>query len=96
MTTQPYPGQIDCVWIASDRDGHVGAFVTAGVGPIPELALNSAEPLLVEDIEEAILKLPKVSDCRLLVSIPRPDSFIDMAERGLFVYDWSDVHRTTR
>lgn len=48
----------------------------------------------MKDIEEAILRLPKVSACRLIASVPRPDSFIAMAERGLFVYDWSDVHRT--
>jgi hypothetical protein len=47
---------------------------------------------LVEGIEDALLTLPKVSGCHLLVSIPRPDSFVDLAERGLFVYDWSDVH----
>jgi len=96
MTSQRYPVQLDCVWIASDRDEHVAAFVTAGVGPIPALVLNyTAEPLLIENIEKAVLSLPKVSACRLLVPVPRPDSFIAMAERGLFVYDWSDVHRTT-
>src|SRR5215472_14947016 len=96
MATQPYPINLDCVWIASDRDEHCAAFVTAGVGPIPALVLNNtAKSVLIESIWEAILRLPKVSTCRLLVSVPRPDSFIAMAERGLFVYDWSDVHRTT-
>lgn len=96
MTHQHYPVQLDCVWIASDRDEHVAAFVTAGIGPIPSLVLdNAVESLLIENIENAILRLPKVSARRLLVSVPRPDSFIAMAERGLFVYDWSDVHRTT-
>ena len=94
MTRQEYPEQLDCAWVASDRDGHVAAFVTAGIGPIPVLALNNTGPLLVEDIEEAIFRLPKVSACCLLVSVPRPDSFIAMAERGFFVYDWSCLHRT--
>lgn len=29
----PYPFGIDCVWLASDRNGHVGAFVTADGAP---------------------------------------------------------------
>src|SRR5579862_3582822 len=94
MASQPYPLQIDCVWIASDRVGHVGAFVTAGVGPIPVTTLKPNADLSVGDVEEAILKLPKVSGYRLLVNIPKLDSFIEMVERGIFVYDWSDVHRT--
>jgi hypothetical protein len=94
MTQQEYPVQVDCVWVASDRDGHIAAFVTAGIGPIPVMVLNNTESLPVQEIEEAILRLPKVSACRLIASVPRPDSFIAMAERGFFVYDWSDVHRT--
>jgi hypothetical protein len=48
----------------------------------------------IEETEERIAELPRVSKARLLVLMPRPDSFFGMAERGLFVYDWSDVHRT--
>jgi hypothetical protein len=92
---RPYPEGIDCVWLASDRDGHIGAFITAGAGPIPVDALNS-ERLDVEDIEERVCSLPRISTARLLVRVKRPESFIAMAERGLFVYDWSDVHRTAR
>jgi hypothetical protein len=94
MTHQEYPVQIDCVWVASDGDGHVGAFVTAGIGPIPVLVLSNTEPPLVKDVEKAILELPRASACRLVASVPRPDSFVAIAERGFFVYDWSDVHRT--
>jgi hypothetical protein len=32
----------------------------------------------------------------LLVALKRPDDFVDFAERGLFAYDWSDVHRARR
>ena len=52
MSTQPYPEGIDCVWLASDREGRVGAFITAGVGPIPAEALSSVY-MPVEDIEAA-------------------------------------------
>lgn len=58
MTTK-YPDGIDCVWIATDRAGHLAAFATGGAGPIPQAVL-------------------------------------EIAERGIFAYDWSDVHRTRR
>lgn len=73
MTRQHYPLQVDCISVASDRDGHVAAFVTAGIGPIPAVVLNNTESLLVNDSEEAILRLPKVSACRLIASVPRQD-----------------------
>lgn len=93
MAVQKYPFEIDCVWIASDRDGHVGAFVTGGVGPIPAKALNDDE-LSIEELEEEICRLPKVSRSHLIFSVKRPDDFIAIAERGIFVYDWRDIHRT--
>lgn len=90
-----YPEGVDCVWIATDHEGYVGAFVTAGVGPIPQLVLGS-KGVAIEDIEERICELPPVSKVQVLTSVPRPDDFVAMAERGVFVYDWSDVHRTSR
>lgn len=95
MSTQPYPEGIDCVWLASDREGHVGAFITAGVGPIPAEALSSVV-MPVEDIEGRLCQLPPVSQVQLLVSVKRPDDFIDLAERGVFVFDWADINRTAR
>ena len=94
MIAREYPNGVDCVWVASDCNGNVGAFVTGGLGPIPLMALN-CEFVPVVDIEEIVCKLPKISDSHLLVSIKRPDDFIAMAERGFFVYDWRDIHRTT-
>lgn len=93
MTGYVYPYGIDCVWIASDRNGHLGAFVTAGVGPIPVQALKS-DLFDIRDVEEAVCHLPQVSKASLLISIKRPDDFIAMAERGFFVYDWRDAHRS--
>jgi hypothetical protein len=81
------------VWLASDFNDHLGAFITAGVGPIPTAALDPAH-ILVEDIESRLCQLPLVSQTRLLVSVKRPDDFIDLAERGIFVYDWTDINRT--
>jgi hypothetical protein len=95
MTNCEYPLGIDCVWIASDYNGNIGAFVTGGEGPIPCSALRD-KYFLIDDVEEALCDLPLVSGVRLLVSMPRPDDFIEMAKRGFFVYDWRDVHRTSR
>lgn len=95
MSARPYPEGIDCVWLASDREGHVGAFITAGAGPIPTEALSSVS-MPVEEIEGRLCRLPSVSPVRLFVSVKCPDGFTDLAKRGVFVYDWTDVGRTAR
>ena len=92
---QPYPQGIDYVWLASDREGHVGAFITAGVGSIPVEVLSSVY-IPIEDIEGRLYQLLPVSQVRLLVSVKRPNDFIELAERGIFVYDWTDIHRIAR
>ena len=95
MNERPYPSGIDCVWLASDGEGRLAAFITAGEGPIPAEALK-VDRLPVEDIEGSIGGMLRVSEACLLVEIKRPDDFIAFADRGLFVYDWTDVHRTSR
>ena|ERR1043166_7291195 len=95
MTACVYPNGLDCVWLASDRTGHVEAFVTAGAGPIPVAALSGAS-LPIGDVEQAVCELPRISNVRLLVQMRRPDDFIEMAQRGAFTYDWHDIHRTVR
>lgn len=95
MNNIKYPKGIDCVWLASDRDSHVAAFITAGQGPIPVPVLNQTG-IRIEDIEQAVLMLPRTSGYEILVQVKRPDDFVALAERGLFVYDWQDLHRTTR
>lgn len=91
--TAPYPLSFDVVWLASDRHGCLGAFVTGGVGPVPVVALTPA-PGDPEDIELRLLELPVMAEAKLSASTPLPESFAALVERGLFVYDWTDVHRT--
>ena len=74
---------VDAAWIAVDAYGHVAVFITAGEGPVPESARPSTE-----DAETEALALPEISDCELLVDVPRPDVFVAIAKRGLFAYDW--------
>ena len=90
MTT--YPNGIDCIWLALDRDGHVAAFATGGAGPIPSSVLDDGQ--IPEDLELRIRALPRTSAARTLVSYKSLDDFVAIAERGIFAYDWSDVHRT--
>jgi hypothetical protein len=92
MDERPYPDGLDCCWLASDRIGQLGVFVTGGSGPIPAQALLLPYPL--DDLEKTLLELPIASDIDLRVRVPRPGRFVALAERGFFVYDWSDVHRT--
>jgi hypothetical protein len=44
---------------------------------------------------ELIEELPERGGCQMLIALPRPDDFVAFARRGLFAYDWRDVHRTT-
>jgi hypothetical protein len=89
---QAYPHQFDCAWLAMDSVGKLGVFITAGSGPIPEMVLKNDVPVL--EIETALLKLPCVCSAVLTTTVPRPDSYIELAERGLFVFDWRNAHRT--
>lgn len=82
------PQGIDASWLASDASGQVAIFTTGGKGPIPVSAIPS-----VESGEASALALPETSGVDLLSRVPRPDDFIAFAKRGLFAYDWSDVHR---
>lgn len=90
-----YPEGIDCVWLAADRQGQVAAFVTAGCAPIPAPAL-CYDALLIEDVENEVSKLPVCSEVRLLVEMKRPDDFLAIAARGIYAYDWRDLHRGSR
>lgn len=92
MSDKLYPEGIDCVWIAADGHEHVGAFITAGVGPVPSRFLGR-DFVPMEELERLLYGLPKTSGFQLLVTVPRPDSFVELAERGLFVYDWTDIHK---
>lgn len=84
-----YPQGFDCVWIASDQNGKVGAFITAGEGPIPSSAFHFEE-FREFLLEEMIDEMRRLSKANVVVDVPRPDSFICLAERGFFVYDWGE------
>lgn len=89
-----FPQSYDWAWLACDRDDHVAAFITAGAGPIPIVVLESDLP--VEESEGLIRSLPATTTARALISDCDVTSFMTLAQRGVFVYDWQDVHRRAR
>ncbi|WP_267549797.1 hypothetical protein [Rhizobium rhizogenes] len=95
MSDKTYPADIDCMWLATDQNGQLAAFLTAGFGPIPMDALTQVHSGSGR-VERLIQDMVPTSEAPLLVTVPRPDDFIDLARRGFFVFDWTDIHRTTR
>ncbi|WP_157476567.1 hypothetical protein [Lysobacter sp. Root690] len=91
MSQQEYPHALDCAWIASDRQGHVAVFITAGEGPIPAQALRG-DFFPVKEVEPRVLCLGIRPDQAVtnLSDAPNPSSYIALAQRGVFVYDWTD------
>lgn len=92
MTSTEYPDGFDVLWLASDRDRRIGAFFSAGFGPIPVKALAFVHS--PQDAEDQLYKLPASTAATLFVTVPKPEAYLDLAVRGLFMYDWNDVHRT--
>ncbi len=87
-----YPRQIDLAWLAVDENGRLAVMITGGEGPIPAQVLARDDDD-VFGVEEALLGLPSVGAASVQVQVPNPASFKALSERGLFVYDWTDVHR---
>lgn len=90
MSMSTYPSGIDIAWIAVDEDNEVAVFITAGSGPIPKVLISQND---LDEMEDRILMLPPCSPVDLLVSVPRPQGFADLAARGLYIYDWQEPAR---
>lgn len=83
-----YPSGVDLLWVCTDRVSNVAALITSGDGPIPTYLIESCPDLLY--LEESVLRLPLMTRAELLVDVPRPDSFLAIAERGIYVFDWGE------
>ena len=88
MDRMNYP-HCDYVWIAADTGGNVAALVTAGQAPIPTAIIGMKENAIAF-MEQWALELPVLGEAEMLVSCPKPDSFLELGKRGFFVYDWTD------
>jgi hypothetical protein len=86
-----FPHGLDYSWVALDGAGHVAIFTNAGSGPIPATVI--ADRPAADDAEGLVLDLTERGGGLQLVDTPVRDAFRVFANRGLFAYDWSDVHR---
>jgi hypothetical protein len=80
-------------WFASDRNGNLGIFSAIMNAPIPESIKVSYENYI--KVEEIISSLPK-STSHILTTNENGNfsDWISYAEKGLFAFDFQDVHRT--
>lgn len=60
MSSIKYPEGIDAVWLGRDKVGHVAAFITAGLGPVPRWIEFDDDSLT--KVELQISNLPSISD----------------------------------
>ena len=77
----------DVEWLASDADGHVGLFITAGGGYTPKAAWQNFD--LHQAAVDAILGLPATTTARFAPEVPAglQNMWREAAERGLFAFD---------
>lgn len=86
----PYPSDLDCVWFGKDLDGYLGAFITAGSGPIPTSLLAELGEEIWK-IEAFVKDIPVSSSVDLHIDVPHPGGFTEIASRGFFVFDWRNM-----
>jgi len=84
---------IDYPWIAKDVADQLAIFFNASIGPLPRIGVEYQEKY-TDDIQYLVEDLPAVSEYILLSDVPRPDDFIEIARRGFYCFDWSDIHET--
>jgi hypothetical protein len=79
-------------WFALDRNGNLGIFSAIMNAPIPESIKASYENYI--KVEEIISSLPK-STSHILTTNQKGNftDWIAYAEKGLFAFDFQDVHR---
>ena len=94
MTSMIDAADFDLAWLVSDSADCLAAVVTAGAGPLPESVFRGPVDLL--DLESRLLQLPVVGAANTLVENGDMTSFLALAMRGLFVFDWTDVHSSGR
>ena len=86
LTTHRYLGT-EFDWVASDSNGRLGYFSTAGFGGIP------ASVAAIDDemygICDAVAVLPERGAMKLLSHLTNVDDWIRVAMRGFFAYDWN-------
>ena len=86
-----YPEGTDAEWFGIDALGYVGRFTTGGVGPVPKKVIDAKLPWFYETNNLGVS-----SRVKMLKELPRSDDFLDLAKRGIYGFDWDDVHRSKK
>jgi hypothetical protein len=88
-----YSQELD--WFAIDKSNNVGMFSAIMNAPIPEKVKRSFDEYLL--IKREISLLPKFSPYQLVTSMAGNFSdWIGYAEKGLFAFDFQDIHRAEK
>ena len=99
----PYPAQrwpssaqdvvgLEFDWFACDETGQLGVFTSAGSGFIPATVFASTEAPYNSVIAVLAIK-GTVPAIQVFTGNGRYNDWLDFATRGLFAYDFQDVHR---
>ncbi|WP_255156171.1 hypothetical protein [Ferruginibacter sp. HRS2-29] len=87
-----YAHELD--WYAIDNKGHIGMFSAIMNAPIPAKVKQSYDNYI--GLKQLINSLPKSTSFVLTTADPRNVShWTSYAEKGLFAFDFEDVHRLT-
>jgi hypothetical protein len=80
-------------WYALDREGHLAVFTTAGSGPVPAAIWDRREEF--HALEAAVDALTAAADFEeVYAGYGNYLEWHDLARKGLFAFDYQDVHRT--
>ena len=86
-----YTQELD--WFAIDQRGQVGVFSAINEAPIPCQVGTSYE--LFKELESVILGLPKICDAQLISQANgNLSDWLNYSRKGLFAFDYQDVHRS--
>jgi len=81
-------------WLASDNDGYMAFFASAGFGPLPSPLLELGDSIF--DIIESVAKLPVRGRAEIVLDSGNVFDWIAMAERGFYSYDWDNINKKYR
>ena len=83
---------LDVLWLAADSVFVVCAATSVEAEAVPRSIRSLA---CLSRVADLVYGLSRVCTADLMTGgLPIPDDFVAYAERGLFAYDWTDVHRT--
>jgi hypothetical protein len=88
-----YSQEVD--WLAVDNKGQLGIFTAVMNAPIPDKVKSSFENY--QDLRERIELTPKATEA-IVVTREKGDftAWIAYADKGLFAFDFQDIHRTEK